>query len=170
MYECWDRYKGLLCKCNNHAFQDWTQVVMFYNGVNAPTRMMLDASANGTLLDKSLEEAFDILDRIANNDYQFPTSRLGSGRRTPGKLDLDVNDSVSAQLSTITNSLKNLQRPTDVRDAKVVSCIHCKGNHHANDCPTMHESVSYVGNFNRNANNPYSNNYNPGWRQHPNFS
>ncbi|KAK8669905.1 hypothetical protein V6N13_104673 [Hibiscus sabdariffa] len=71
-------------------------VVMFYNGVNAPTRMMLDASVNGTLLDKSSEEAFYILDRIANNDYQFPTSRLGSGRRTPGKLDLDTNDSVSA--------------------------------------------------------------------------
>ncbi|KAK8572785.1 hypothetical protein V6N13_048356 [Hibiscus sabdariffa] len=80
MYECWDRYKGLLRKCNNHGFQDWTQVVMFYNGVNAPTRMMLDASANGTLLDKSPEEAFDILDRIANNDYQFPTARLGAGR------------------------------------------------------------------------------------------
>ncbi|KAK8619739.1 hypothetical protein V6N13_136019 [Hibiscus sabdariffa] len=52
MYECWDRYKGLLRKCTNHGFQDWTQVVMFYNGLNAPTRMMLDASANGTF-DKS---------------------------------------------------------------------------------------------------------------------
>ncbi|KAK8506989.1 hypothetical protein V6N12_041666 [Hibiscus sabdariffa] len=55
MYECWDRYKGLLRKCNNHGFEDWKQVVMFYNGVNAPTRMMLDASAYGTLLDKSPE-------------------------------------------------------------------------------------------------------------------
>ncbi|KAK8705123.1 hypothetical protein V6N13_048731 [Hibiscus sabdariffa] len=27
MYECWDRYKGLLSKCTNHGFQDWTQVV-----------------------------------------------------------------------------------------------------------------------------------------------
>ncbi|KAK8556164.1 hypothetical protein V6N12_002577 [Hibiscus sabdariffa] len=66
--------------------------------------------------------------------------------------------------------LKNLQRPIDVRDAKAVSCVHCEGNHHANDFPTMHESASYVGNFNRNANNSYSNTYNPGWRQHSNFS
>ncbi|KAK8613604.1 hypothetical protein V6N13_101362 [Hibiscus sabdariffa] len=170
MYECWDRYKGLLRKCTNHGFQDWTQVVMFYNGVNAPTRMMLDASANGTLLDKSPEEAFEILDKIANNDYQFPTSRLGPGRRTSGKLELDANDSVSAQLSAITNLLKNLQKPSDVREAKALSCVHCEGNHHANDCPVMHEQASYVGNFNRNSNNPYSNTYNPGWRQHPNFS
>ncbi|KAK8681659.1 hypothetical protein V6N13_054061 [Hibiscus sabdariffa] len=170
MYECWDRYKGLLRKCTNHGFQDWTQVVMFYNGVNAPTRMMLDASANGTLLDKSPEEAFEILDRIANNDYQFPTSRLGSGRRTSGKLELDANDSVSAQLSAITNLLKNLQKPSDVREAKALSCIHCEGNHHATDCTVMHEQASYLGNYNRNLNNPYSNTYNPGWRQHPNFS
>ncbi|KAL4384309.1 hypothetical protein GQ457_15G022940 [Hibiscus cannabinus] len=166
MYECWDRYKGLLRKCTNHGFQDWTQVVMFYNGVNAPTRMMLDASANGTLLDKSPVEAFEILDRIANNDYQFPTSRLGSGRRTSGKLELDANDSVSAQLSAITNLLKNLQKPSDVREAKALSCIHCEGNHHATDCPVMHEQASYLGNYNKNSNNPYSNTYNPGWRQH----
>ncbi|KAL4313421.1 hypothetical protein GQ457_01G026120 [Hibiscus cannabinus] len=162
MNECWDRYKGLLRKCTNQGFQDWTQVVMFYNGVNAPTRMMLDASANGTLLDKSLEEAFEILDRIANNDYQFPTSKLGSGRRTSGKLELDANDSVSAQLSAITNLLKNLQKPSDVREAKALSCIHCEGNHHATDCPVMHEQASYLGNYNRNSNNPYSNTYNPG--------
>ncbi|KAK8619717.1 hypothetical protein V6N13_135998 [Hibiscus sabdariffa] len=151
VYECWDRYKGLLRKCNNHGFQEWTQVVMFYNGVNAPTRMMLDASANGTLLDKSPEEAFDILDRIAKNDYQFLASRLGPGRRTPGKLDLDANDSLAAQLSAITNMLKNLQRPTEVQDARAVNCVHCEGNHNANNCPTMHESASYVGNYNRNA-------------------
>ncbi|KAL4282171.1 hypothetical protein GQ457_03G018410 [Hibiscus cannabinus] len=156
MYECWDRYKGLLRKCTNHGFQDWTQVVMFYNGVNAPTRMMLDASANGTL--------------IANNDYQFPTARLGSGRRTSGKLELDANDAVSAQLSAITNLLKNLQKPSDVRETKALSCNHCERNHHATDCPVMHEQASYLGNYNRNLNHPYSNTYNPGWRQHPNFS
>ncbi|KAK8510799.1 hypothetical protein V6N12_009641 [Hibiscus sabdariffa] len=127
-------------------------------------------AANGTLLDKSPEEAFEILDKVANNDYQFPTSRLGSGRRTLGKLELDANDSVSAQLSAITNLLKNLQKPSDVREAKALSCVHCKGNHNATDCPVMHEQASYLGNFNRNLNNPYSNTYNPGWRQHPNFS
>ncbi|KAL4346277.1 hypothetical protein GQ457_17G010400 [Hibiscus cannabinus] len=103
-----------------------------------------------------------LLDIIANNDYQFPTSRLGSGRRTSGKLELDANDSVSAQLSTITNLLKNLQKPNDVREAKALCCVHCEGNHHATDCPVMHEQVSYLGNFNRNSNNPYSNTYNPG--------
>ena len=37
-------------------------------------------------------------------------------------------------------------------------------------CPSNPESVNYIGNFNRGQNNPYSNSYNPGWRNHPNFS
>ncbi|KAL4332941.1 hypothetical protein GQ457_07G000080 [Hibiscus cannabinus] len=162
MCECWDHYVGLLRKCTNHGFQDWTHVVMFYNGVNAPTRMMLDASTNGTLLDKSPEEAFETLDRIANNDYQFPTSRLVSGRWTSEKLEIDANDSISAQLSTITNLLKNFRKLSDVREAKALSCVHCEGNHHATGCTVMHEQTSYMRNFNRNSNNPYSNTYNPG--------
>ncbi|KAL4311744.1 hypothetical protein GQ457_01G025110 [Hibiscus cannabinus] len=172
MYECWDRYKSLLRKFSNHGFQDWTQVVMFYNGVNAPTRMMLDASANGTLLDKSPSEAFGILDRISNNDYQFPSSRLGTGRKAPGVLELDAKDSVAAQLSAITNMLKSLQRSNEVKDVKAASsaCILCHGNHHEHECPSNQESINYVGNQNRGNNNPYSNTYNQGWRHHPNFS
>ncbi|KAE8712804.1 hypothetical protein F3Y22_tig00110223pilonHSYRG00028 [Hibiscus syriacus] len=121
MYECWDRYKALLRKCSNHGFQDWTQVVMFYNGVNASTRMMLDVSANGTLLDKSPAEAFDILDMIAANDYQFPSTRLGFGRKTHRNFELDSKDNVSAQLAAITNMLKNLQRPSEVREVKAAN-------------------------------------------------
>ena len=33
----------------------------------------------------------------------------------------------------------------------------------------LEETVNYVNNF-RQGNNPYSNTYNPGWRNHPNFS
>ncbi|KAL4323802.1 hypothetical protein GQ457_11G023210 [Hibiscus cannabinus] len=126
MYKAWDRYKELFRKCPMHGFNEWTKVIMFYNGVNAPTRMMLDASANGTLLDKSAEEAIEILNRLANNDYQFPSTRRGMARRNGTTYELE---------------------PTDFNP----------------------ESSFYVGNFNRN-NNPYSNTYNPGWKQHPNFS
>ncbi|KAE8694437.1 hypothetical protein F3Y22_tig00110783pilonHSYRG00231 [Hibiscus syriacus] len=147
IHECWDRYKALLRKCSNHGFQDWTQVVMFYNGVNAPTRMMLDASANGTLLDKSPAKAFDILDRIATNDYQFPSTRHGFRRKSHGALELDSKDAVSAQLAAITNMLKNLQRPIEVREVKAAhsACLLCQGNHNESDCPTNQESINFVG-------------------------
>ncbi|XP_039060467.1 uncharacterized protein LOC120204447 [Hibiscus syriacus] len=74
---------------------------------------MLDALANGTLLDKSPEESFDILDWIANIDYQFPFARLGTDKRISKAYELDSKNSVSAQLYAITNMLKNLQRSSE---------------------------------------------------------
>ncbi|KAL4304197.1 hypothetical protein GQ457_10G010420 [Hibiscus cannabinus] len=171
MYEAWDRYKELFRKCPMHRFNEWKKVIMFYNGVNAPTRMMLDASANGTLLDKSAEEAIEILDRLANNDYQFRSTRRGMARRNGTTYELEPTDSVSAQLAALTNMVKNLQRPSSSQEVKVIAsyCDLCNANHDSFECPQNPESSFYVGNFNRN-NNPYSNTYNPGWKQHPNFS
>ncbi|KAL5563392.1 hypothetical protein UlMin_033139 [Ulmus minor] len=62
---------------------------------------------------------------------------------------------------------------------ETVSCVFCGGGHVYDDCPNNPVSVNYVGNYNsgnynsgsyNRGNNPYSNTYNPGWRQHPNFS
>ncbi|KAE8726680.1 hypothetical protein F3Y22_tig00006570pilonHSYRG00206 [Hibiscus syriacus] len=108
MYECWDRYKALLRKCSNHGFQDWTQVVIFYNGVNAPTRMILDASANVTLLEKSPTEVFDILDKIATNDYQFQSTRLEVGRKSHEAFELDSKDNIPL-LQSHSSSLRVLE-------------------------------------------------------------
>ncbi|KAA3457201.1 hypothetical protein EPI10_003911 [Gossypium australe] len=45
----------------------------FNNGFNAHTRIMVGASANGSLLSKSYNEAYEILERISSNNYQCLT-------------------------------------------------------------------------------------------------
>ncbi|KAK8583419.1 hypothetical protein V6N13_022125 [Hibiscus sabdariffa] len=78
MHEAWERYRDLFRRCPMHGLPEWTQVSIFYNSVNTPTRIMLDTSANGTLLDKPPRESLEILDKLAQNDYQHPTSRRGT--------------------------------------------------------------------------------------------
>ncbi|KAK8572839.1 hypothetical protein V6N12_028879 [Hibiscus sabdariffa] len=56
MHEAWKQYRDLFRRCLMHGLPEWTQVSIFYNSVNTPTRIMLDASANGTLLDKPPRE------------------------------------------------------------------------------------------------------------------
>ncbi|KAL5560852.1 hypothetical protein UlMin_037063 [Ulmus minor] len=62
---------------------------------------------------------------------------------------------------------------------ETVSCVFYGGGHVYDDCLNNPVSVNYVGNYNsgnynsgsyNRGNNPYSNTYNPGWRQHPYFS
>ena len=74
LYEAWERYKELLQKCPHHGISHCIQFETFYNGLKAHTRMVLDAFANGALLSKSYNEAYEIIERIASNNYQWPTN------------------------------------------------------------------------------------------------
>ncbi|KAK8971598.1 hypothetical protein V6N11_005051 [Hibiscus sabdariffa] len=94
MNETWERYRDLFCRCPMHGLPEWTQVSIFYNSVNTPTRMMLDASANGTLLDKPPREGLEILEKLAQNNYQHPTTRRGTMRQ--GTAQLDSSDTILA--------------------------------------------------------------------------
>ncbi|KAK8705534.1 hypothetical protein V6N13_049134 [Hibiscus sabdariffa] len=167
MHEAWERYRDLFCRCPMHGLPEWTQVSIFYNSVNTPTRMMLDASANGTLLDKPPREGLEILEKLAQNDYQHLTTRRGTMRR--GIAQLDSSDTILAQISALTNMVKNLQKQPVIHEVKVLDYLYelCRNNHDSSECGQTPETSYYVGNYNRNVT---SNTYNPAWRQHPSFS
>ena len=69
----------------------------FYNGLLLPTRLMLDASVGGALLNKSYAEAYDLIESIAANSYQWPTSRLNSTKKVAGVHELnDVSNGTNS--------------------------------------------------------------------------
>ncbi|KAL5568115.1 hypothetical protein UlMin_024690 [Ulmus minor] len=172
----------------------------FYNGLLPPTRLMLDASAGGALLNKSYAEAYDLIESIAANSYQWPTSRINSTKKVAGVHELGDVSALTAQIASLTNMLKAVSTSNVVSQASLnspvsaispvvvepsnssvetVSCVFCGGGHVYDDCPNNPVSVNYMGNYNsgnynsgsyNRGNNPYSNTYNPGWRQHPIFS
>ncbi|KAL4302615.1 hypothetical protein GQ457_10G009080 [Hibiscus cannabinus] len=165
MHEAWERYRDLFRRCPMHGLSEWTQVSIFYNYVNTPTRMMLDA--NGILLDKRPRESLEILDKLAQNDYQHPTSRRRNTRRGPAQLDSSEN--ILAQIASLTNMVKNMKKQPHIQEGKALDafCDQYGSNHDASECGQQVESSCYVGNYNRNN---MSNTYNPTWRNHPNFS
>ncbi|KAH9697740.1 hypothetical protein KPL71_023731 [Citrus sinensis] len=133
---------------------------------------MVDALANGALLSKSYNEAYEILERIANNNYQWPSTRQAAVRETTGVHNVDALTTLSAQVASLTNMVKAMTTaPATVNQIYDVSCVYCGEGHLFDNYPGNPTSVNYVGSFNRqNQDNPYSNTYNPGWRQHLNFS
>ncbi|KAK8676420.1 hypothetical protein V6N13_141994 [Hibiscus sabdariffa] len=144
MHEAWERYRDLFRCCPMH-----------------------DASANGTLLDKPPREGLEILDKLAQNDYQHPTSQRGNTRR--GTAQLDSSNTILAQIASLTNMVKNMQKQPHIQEVKAFDafCEQCGDNHDTSECGQQVESSCYVGNYNRNT---MSNTYNPAWRNHPNFS
>ncbi|KAH9725220.1 hypothetical protein KPL70_007791 [Citrus sinensis] len=59
--------------------------------------LMVDTSANGVLLSKSYNEAYEILEKIANNNYQWPSTRQAVTRGTASVYNIDALTVLSAQ-------------------------------------------------------------------------
>ncbi|XP_062100056.1 uncharacterized protein LOC133805925 [Humulus lupulus] len=178
LYEAWEQFKELLRKCPHHGIPHCIQMETFYNDLNAHNRMVVDATANRALLAKSYDEAYEILERISNNNYQWPTSRLSTGRNVVGIHDVDAITSLAAQVSSISNMLKTMNMEmnqsmgqpmgTQMGHMESISCVYYGEGHTFDNCHSNPAAVCYMGN--KNTNGPYSNSYNPSWRQHPNFS
>ena len=71
-----------------------------------------------------------------------------------------------------------LKRSGQLKSVQEIICQICETNEHpTNDCLTLHsfkeylhEQASALNSFQRPNQNPYSQTYNLGWRDHPNFS
>ncbi|KAI3461988.1 hypothetical protein Pfo_018651 [Paulownia fortunei] len=152
LHEAWERYKELLRRCPHHGLPEWLQVQTFYNGLGGATRTLVDAAAGGALMSKTHEEAYDLLETMAANAYQWPSERIAP-KKVFGVHDVDalaiLAAQVAAALSKQFNSLHTNHTPISIE-----VCNFCSGPHHSMEC----------------QNNPDSNTYNLGWRTHPNFS
>ncbi|XP_073031228.1 uncharacterized protein [Primulina eburnea] len=109
LYEAWERYKELLRKCPNHGFEDWVQIELFYNGLNGQTRGTVDAAAGGTIFAKSPEQAYDLLEQMTINSYQWPSERAGV-KRTAAVYAVDPITSLTAQVSALTTQIAAMNK------------------------------------------------------------
>ena len=111
---------------------------------------MVDASANGALLSKSYTKAYEILERIANNNYQWPSTRQIVARGAAGVHNIDVITTLSAQVKSLTNMVKAMTTaPTAIKQVAELSCVYCGEEHVFDNCPGNPASANYVDNFNR---------------------
>jgi hypothetical protein len=91
-------------------------------------------------------------------------------------IETDISTKLATQLETIQKSIDRLtnQNIPAVHQSSTCS-IYSGGDHLAINCnwgEFAEGDMKQVNTFNNNfilRNNPYSNTYNPGWRNHPNF-
>ncbi|XP_073121149.1 uncharacterized protein [Henckelia pumila] len=172
-YEAWERYKDLLRRCPHHQLPEGLVVQTFYYGLSHSNRTMLDAAAGGNLLRKSSEDGFELIEEMASSSYH-PQSKRGATRKSTGIHQIDAFTSVAAQLEVMNKRIEELSVGNSVMRVQEVWCEKCGADHFTKDCQTFSQPegvmASHMGNQNRPRNDLFSNSYNPGWRQHPNFS
>lgn len=59
----------MLNACPHHKFSKWQLVNTFYNGLNDPLHTSIDAATGDTIMEKSLDVAYNIIEVMATNYY-----------------------------------------------------------------------------------------------------
>ena len=167
LYEAWERFRDLLRRCPHHGLPEWLIVQTFYNGLNLGTKTNIDAAAGGALMGKSPEEAQELIEEMAANNYQWANER-GNPKKSAGMYEVNELNAVKAQLNNVVRLLSKSGIGSS-SNVNAICCSICGAAHEDGFCSNL-EQVQYLNNYNRPPqNNPYSNTYNQGWRNHPNF-
>ncbi|XP_031272848.1 uncharacterized protein LOC116131317 [Pistacia vera] len=168
LYEYWERFKKLCASCPPHQISDQLLIQYLYEGLLPMERKVIDATSGGALVDKTPEAAKHLISNMVANSQQFGTRHDAPPKR--------VNEVSTSFIEQQLSDLASLVRRLAVGNAQQVkACGICSTMGYQRDmCPTLQEEgaeqVNVVGNFPGPPRQYDSNTYNPGWRDHPNFS
>ncbi|XP_012827660.1 PREDICTED: uncharacterized protein LOC105948946 [Erythranthe guttata] len=167
MHESWERFKDLLRQCPQHGFNPWDQMELFYNGLDQPARSLVDAASGGSLQNKTPTDARDIVERMCENAYHWPSERSGI-QKVAGVHQLDPLAAVSAQLAILSNQVAQIS----VRGPQTERVAAASTSQATNDDWEQAHFMNHRFNNFRGTNNQNQNptHYHPGIRNHENFS
>ncbi|XP_045830999.1 uncharacterized protein LOC123922316 [Trifolium pratense] len=160
LYEAYEHFKLLLRKCPNHSLDNMEQMQIFIRGLRMQSRMLIDASAGGTIRNKNEDEVRQLVENMCMNEYRSKSDRKR------GVITVDTNTALLAQIEILNKKLaaKSLAE-VNASQVQEVKCDFCHGPHANGMCSPEAGGVNYAGGYQKN--NPYSNTYNPGWKDHP---
>ncbi|KAH9704470.1 hypothetical protein KPL70_011475 [Citrus sinensis] len=140
---------------------------------------------NGEFRDKNPEDALDYLDQLAENAQHWDTvgtfeltNKQQSSPSSGGIHNLREDHDLQAKFASLVRKVEALEhkKSDQVKSVQEIACNICNSNDHfTQECPTLpalkeclNDQANVINTFNKP--NPYSQTYNPGWRNHPNFS
>ncbi|GAU23642.1 hypothetical protein TSUD_304170 [Trifolium subterraneum] len=139
-------------------------------GLRPQTRMLLDASAGGSLKNKDEVEAKELVETMAQNEYRAQNDR--GAKKKAGILELDTNNAILAQMKLMSKEMEELKKASSrgsqahVNQFEEVKCEFCRGGHENGKCfPEGSEQAKYLANFRKSYpnNQAYPNNQGYGW-------
>ncbi|GJV89474.1 hypothetical protein Tco_1533412 [Tanacetum coccineum] len=112
------------------AFPIYADVILFYNGLDVPTRQILDS--RGVIPLKTIADAKIAIQEMAKYSQKWHngTSRVRSTETSDGLA------AIQAQLNNLGREIKKVNEKVY---AAQVGCEQCKGPHYTKDCPLKEE-------------------------------
>ncbi|GJS42211.1 hypothetical protein Tco_0567254 [Tanacetum coccineum] len=96
LFRAWERFKELLMKCPQHYLTDMQEVILFYNGLDVPTRQILDSK--GAIPSKTAADAKIAIQEMAEYSQKWHN---GTSSRTRSTETSDGLAAIQAQLNNL---------------------------------------------------------------------
>ncbi|GJW21100.1 hypothetical protein Tco_0031722 [Tanacetum coccineum] len=117
-------------KCPQHYLKEMQEAILFYNGLEVPTRQILDSK--GAIQKKTDADAKVAIEEMAEYSQKWHngTSR---GRST------EISDGLAAIQAQLNNLGREIKKVNEKVYAAQVRCKRCKGPHYTKDYPLKEE-------------------------------
>ncbi|GKE50605.1 hypothetical protein Tco_1481863, partial [Tanacetum coccineum] len=103
LFRAWERFKELLMKCPQHYLTDMQEVILFYNGLDVPTRQILDSK--GAIPSKTAADAKVAIQEMAEYSQKWHN---GTSSRTRSTETSDGLTAIQAQLNNLEREIKKV--------------------------------------------------------------
>ncbi|KAL0291970.1 UNVERIFIED_CONTAM: hypothetical protein Scaly_2611900 [Sesamum calycinum] len=145
LYEYWERFKELVASYPHHQLTESLLIQYFYEGLSRMDRRMVDAASGGALIDKTPNEAQNLISTMAENYKQYG---YHTDKGAPRVNEVSTND-LAEKLSELTAFVHQLA--AGQRQGETI-CGICSNTRHPMDaCPSLLEgvmpNVNTVGGF-----------------------
>ncbi|GJV88894.1 DNA-directed DNA polymerase [Tanacetum coccineum] len=136
-------------KCPQHYLTEMQEVILFYNGLDIPTRQILDS--RGDIPSKTVADAKVAIQEIAEYSQKWHNG-TSKGRSTK------TSDGVAAIQAQLNNLGRDIKKANEKVYAAQVGCKQCKGPHYTKDCPLKEDGKTLKEAY-------YTNNANPSYQE-----
>ncbi|GJR43376.1 hypothetical protein Tco_1311479 [Tanacetum coccineum] len=126
-----ERFKELLLRCPQHYLTDMQEVILFYKGLDVPTRHILDSK--GAIPSMKAADAKKAIQNMADHSQIWHN---GTSTRCRSTETSDGLAAIQAQLNNFGREIKKVNEK--VYTAQVGYGL-CKGPYYTKDCPLKEE-------------------------------
>ncbi|GJZ51567.1 hypothetical protein Tco_0606082 [Tanacetum coccineum] len=103
LFRAWERFKELLMKCPQHYLTDMQEVILFYNGLDVPTRQILDSK--GVIPSKTATDAKIAIQEMVEYSQKWHNGTSSRTRSTETSYRLAA---IQAQLNNLGREIKKV--------------------------------------------------------------
>ncbi|XP_055959782.1 uncharacterized protein LOC126657223 [Mercurialis annua] len=129
LHEAWERFKDLQRSVPHHRLNREHVIQIFYDGTNVTTRATIDAASGGSLMQKTYEEALELVEKLAMVSSTWGPMERRAPPTQKSLMTLDqvremesikaANASLQAQVDALKKQVAPMQRNAPVAYVQV---------------------------------------------------